>query len=94
MGTVRPYIVQKGANIILERPRMVETIRTKDTCLVREAARTIPGSFSGFSLSLSALLSPRIAPTHLLLCVHEPWLWRNEATIAYASTLPLSTLVY
>ena len=46
------------------------------------------------SLSLSALLSPRTVPHSPPLCVYEPWLCRNEATIAYASSLALSTIVY
>ena len=50
-----------------------------------------------FSAILSLSLSPPQPwnnPHTPPLCVHEPWLWRNEATIAYASTLSLSTLVY
>ena len=48
-GMVRPYVAQKGAKKRLEHLRMVETIRTKDTCLVRgrtNHSRVIVGIFS------------------------------------------------
>ena len=48
-GTVGPYVARKGVKIRLERPRMVETIRTKDSCLNkgrRNHSRVIFGIFS------------------------------------------------
>ena len=48
-GMVGTYVAQKGDKKRLEHPRVVETIRTKDTCLVRgrrNHSRVIFGIFS------------------------------------------------